>query len=45
MVGDGGGDVGGVVDIVEWFMYRSLYGEVFWFALIAIFCVDEKEEE
>ena len=40
MVGDGGGDVGWMIDIVEGFMYGSLYGEIGWLAFVAVFCVD-----
>ena len=43
MVGDGGGDVCWMINVVEWFMYGSLYGEISWLAFVAIFCVDEEK--
>ena len=45
VVGDGGGDVGGMVDIVEWFMDGACNSEIIGFAVICIFSVDKKEKD
>ena len=45
VVSDGGGYVGGMVDVVERFMDGACDGEVLRGAVVAVFCVDEKEEE